>query len=170
MRRRAFSWALAAVIGLIAVSLLSAAAVADGGGSGGAPKSLTHHFPLGSQTLSRTNTAGAGGSATATGRAAPTTAHGGSTATPHRPRTQAVRGSGGHGISPILLALVIPLLVVVALLGRVAIRKSRRTVRPRPSRRPLRLTRSTAGARWAYVDKDDVDRKPPPLPLRRRAK
>jgi hypothetical protein len=154
MRRRAFSWALAAVIGLIAVSLLSgAAAVADSGGSSGAPKSLTHHFPLGSHTLSRTKTAAAGGSAT-----------------PHRPRTQPVRRSGGHGISPILLALVIPLLVVVALLGRVAIRKSRRTVRPRPGRRPLRSTRSTAGARWAYVDKDDVDRKPPPLPLRRRAK
>ena len=170
MRRRAFSWALAAVIGLIAVSLLSAAAVADSGGSSGAPKSLTHHFPLGSHTLSRTRTAAAGGSAATTGRAAPTTAHGGSTATPHQPRTQPVRRSGGHGINPILLALVIPLLVVVALLGRVAIRKSRRTVRPRPSRRPPRLTRSTAGARWAYLDTDDVERKPPPLPLRRRAK
>ena len=105
MRRRAFSWALAAVIGLIAVSLLSAAAVADSGGSSGAPKSLTHHFPLGSHTLSRTRTAAAGGSATTTGRAAPTTAHGGSTATPHQPRTQPVRRSGGHGINPILLAL-----------------------------------------------------------------
>jgi hypothetical protein len=159
VRRPAVSWALAAAIGLIALSLMSGAAIASSSGPTGAPKSLTHHFPLGTQTLSRTNTAPAGGSATARR----------STGSPHRRRTQPERRLGGHSVGSILVLLVIPVLVVVALLSRVAIRKSRRTV-PRVKRRPLRLTRSTAGARWAYVDKDDVERKPPPLPLRRPGK
>jgi hypothetical protein len=169
MRRRAFSWALAALLGVIAVSLLSGPAAADGGGSSGAPKSLTHRFPLGSHTLSRTNTAPVGGAATTPHQAAPTTPHGASTA--HQRRIpQLVRKSGRYPLSSILLALVIPLLVVVALLSRVAIRKSRRTVRRRSRRRTPRLTRSAAGARWADVDEDDLERKPPPLPLGRRAK
>jgi hypothetical protein len=170
MKRRAFSRALAVVIGLIAVSLPTTAAAADNGGSASAPKSLTHHFPLGSKTLSRTKTVSGGGSAPARHRATPTTPRAGSTATPQGPRTQPVRRPGGHTVSSILLALVIPVLILVAILSRAAIRRSRRTVQPGASRRLLRLSRSTAGARWAEVDTDDVERKPPPLPLRRRGK
>jgi hypothetical protein len=173
MSRRAARLALAAVIGLIALSLLTGAAAGDGGGSNGAPKSLTHHFPLGSQSLSRTKTAPAGGSATTRRRTLPTRRHGGSAATPHQHRRrQPAHRQGGHGVSAVLFLLVIPVLIVAALVARVAIRRSRRTARrhARGRGRPYRPTRSTSHARWAYVDKDEIERQAPSLPVRRRSK
>jgi hypothetical protein len=170
MKRRASRLALAAAIGLIALSLLGQAAVGDSGGSHGAPKSLTHHFPLGTQTLSHTTTASTRGSATTPNGASATTPHRGSTATPHRARTTpAARRHDGHGTSSALFLLVVPVVVVGALL----IRRSRATGprhrdRPRARRRPARSTRSTTHARWAYEDVDEFEHKPPPLPLRRR--
>jgi hypothetical protein len=157
MRRRTYNLALAAVIGLIALSLLSGAAAADSGGSTGAPKSLTHHFPLGTQTLSPTKTAG--GSTTSPHRATPTAPRGGSAATP--------RKHGADGVGSVLFLLAIPVVIAVALLSRAAIHNSRRKAR-RSSRRPIGWTRSAAGARWAYVDKDEVERTAPPLPVRQR--
>jgi hypothetical protein len=64
MKRRAVRLALATAIGLITLSLLAGAAAGHSGGSNGAPKSLTHHFPLGTQTLSHTRSAPAHGPAT----------------------------------------------------------------------------------------------------------
>jgi hypothetical protein len=168
--RRSSRLALAAAIGLIALSSQTGAAAADSGGSNGAPKSLTHHFPLGSQTLSHTQTAR--GAATTPQHAPTTTPQRGSTATPAAPRTTpAAPQHGSHGTSSALFLLVIPVLIVAALLIRAVRRRGRRD-RPRArvrGRRPARWTRSdSSGARWAYQNTDEVDRQAPPLPVRKR--
>ena len=168
MNRRARSLAVAAAIGLIALSLMSGVASADDGGSKGAPKSLTHRFPLGSHTLSHTKTAPAARSAT-TPRAGPattprvgpaTTPSGGAattpraapTTTPHRHATAPTTGKHSHGGIPSLALLVlIPVLIVLAVVGSV-----------------VRFLRSPNGARWADLDQDEVEREPPSLPVRRR--
>ena len=169
MRRLATTLTLAAVTGLIVLSLLGGAASGDSGAADGAPKALTHHFPLGTQTLSHSKTAPSHGSTTGTRRVTPTTPG----ATAHRSRaSQPARRHGGHGFSPVLFLLAIPVLIGAALLGRVAIRDSRRGSRRRAHARPTpaRSTRLTAHSRWAYEDADERERTAPPLPVRPRGK
>jgi hypothetical protein len=211
MRRRLLGLAVAAAIGPISLTLPSGAAAAGGGGSAGA---LTHQFPLGTQTLSRSTTA-AGGAST-------TTSHQPSAATPHRPvaaapatHTSTHTGTSTHGgILALALLGLIGVVIAVALLTRAVIRRSRRVVprgrheispalvpllsplfrydqsryawvlrgigrwfgpvlrlrQPaRVRRRSGQIIRSVApGARWSYEPEpeDDVERAPPPLPIR----
>jgi hypothetical protein len=186
MKRRACSLAVAAAIGLLTLSLLGGAAAGDSGGSSGAPPSLTHHFPLGTQTLSPAKTAPARGAATTPGAAPSTTPSGSPATTPQRNSATPPRGAPAttlhrHGATPatgkrthggilgVALLAVIPALIVLALLGRVLVRRSRRTgsrdhagdgdraLVPAPDG-------ATGGARWGFVDKEDVE--PPSLPVR----
>jgi hypothetical protein len=208
MKRRAPSLALAAAIGLIALLFLSQAAAGDSGGSAGP---LIHQFPLGTQTLSRSTTAAAGGSTT--------TSHGVPATTLHRPATAApaTHKRTRTGIPTLAVLALIGALIAVALLTRAVIRSSRRRVprgrheispalerllsplfrydpqryalvlrgigrrfgpvlHRRPPvgarRRPGRIMRSDGpGARWSYEPEpgDDIERAPPPLPIRARS-
>jgi hypothetical protein len=208
MRRLMLGLARVAAIGLISLPFLFGAAADD---SVGSTAPLTHHFPLGGHTLSRSTTAAAGGSTTTSREASATT--------PHRPvaSAPATHRSTHTGIpSPALLALI-PILIAVALLIRAVIRGSRRRVprgrheisptlvrllaplfrydqrryawvlrgigsrfgpvlrRRQPARlrgRSGRIVRSGGpGATWTYerVPDDDIERGPPPLPIRARS-
>jgi O-antigen/teichoic acid export membrane protein len=143
MKPRALRVVLAAAIGLTALSLPNAAGAADAGPSTNPAAPLINHFPLGTQTLSRTTTPTAGRGAANPQRGSQTTPHRASTAMPHQHGT-APGNPSARGVSFVLLLLAIPALIVVALLSRVAIRKSRRTARHRARvrRRPDRLMRS----------------------------
>ena len=138
MKRRACSLALAAAIGLLALSLLGGAAAGDSGGSTGAPPVLTHRFPLGTHTLSHTKTAPArgaaasttpsGGSTTTSQRNSATTPRGAPATTSHRHGAAPVTTTRTHGGVPgVALLAVIPALIILALLGRVLVRRSHRT-------------------------------------------
>jgi HAMP domain-containing protein len=172
MKRRAVRLALAAAIGLITLSLLAGAAAGHSGGSTGPAGPLTHRFPLGTQTLSHTTSAPARGPATTPHRRSAPTPRGASAAASHRRGTaQAVHKHGAHGAGSLLFLLALPVLIVVALLSRRAIRRSRRPVPPRARvrHRAARITPSTLpGARWAFEDKDELERMPPSLPIRPR--
>jgi len=126
MKRRAPSLALAAAIGLIAVSLLSQAAAGDSGGSG----PLTHQFPLGTQTLSRSTTAASGGSTTTSPGVSATTPHRPATAAPatHKRTAPAAHKRTGTGIPTRAVLALIVALIAVALLTLAVIRSSRRRV------------------------------------------
>lgn len=169
MRPRLPGLVLAAVTGLIALSLPSQAVGAGGSTSPAAP--LIHHFPLGTQTLSHTTSARAGGSRTTHHRGSATPSQHAPAASAHRASTaQAARHHRRYGVLSILFVLTLPALVVAALLSRVAIRRSRRGTRrradvnhrPSPGPRPA--------ARWAFEDKDELERNRPPLPIRPRTK
>lgn len=222
MKPGALAQVLAAAIGLIALSPPSAAMAGHAAGSTNPAAPLINHFPLGTQTLSRTTTASAAGlamtghgasavtgqeaAATTQQRASATTPDRGSTATSHRHgRAQAGSTHGAHGVSSAIFLLAFPAIIIVGLLARMAIRKSRRPVLPsaggsrpphrirrgvalvarmairrprrpvlpsiRGRRRPRRIKRSVgASARWTYQDKDELEHKPPPLPIRPKTK
>jgi len=169
MKPRALGLVLAGAIGLIALSLPSGAAAGGAGGSTNPAAPLIHQFPLGTQTLSRTTTA-SGGSATTSHRASKTTPHAAPTATPHRHGTaHAAPKHGAPGVSSVLFLLALPGLIVVALLSRMAIRSSDRTVWPRAGvrRRPDRIMPTAAPAtRGEFEDEHELDREPPPRPVR----
>jgi hypothetical protein len=126
MKRRAPSLALAAAIGLIALLLLSQAAAGESGGSG----PLTHQFPLGTQTLSRSTTAAAGRSTTTSPGVSATTPHRPATAAPttHKPTAPATHKRTGTGIPTRAVLALIGALIAVALLTLAVIRSSRRRV------------------------------------------
>jgi hypothetical protein len=142
MKRRAPRLALAAAIGLIALLLLSQTAAGDSGGTG----PLTHQFPLGTQTLSRSTTAAGGGSTTTSpgasattpprpATAAPATPKPAASATPkpaasapHKPPAPATHKRTGTGIPTRAVLALIVALIAVAFLTLAVIRSSRRRV------------------------------------------
>lgn len=174
MRSRAFSLPVAAAIGLIALWFLTGFAAAAGGGTTGPAGPLTHRFPLGTQTLSQTKTAPAGGSATPQHRHSATTPRQVSTTASHRHRAaQTVPKHGAHSAGSLLFLLALPVLIIVALLSRMAIRRSRRPAPPpaRVRQRPARVTHATLpAARWAFEDREELERKAPSLPIRPKTK
>jgi hypothetical protein len=208
MRRGALGLARLVAIGLIALPLLFGAAAGDSIGS--AP-SLTHQFPLGTKTLSRSTTTATGGGSTTTSPAATAT-------TPQRPAgaaSAAHKRTDGAMPSPAVLALI-GAVIAVALLSWAVIRSSRRRAPRRRHEIPPALVRLLAplfrydqrryawvlrgigwrfgpvlrrrpparlrgrsgriirsgrpGATWSYerVPEDDIERGPPPLPIRAR--
>jgi hypothetical protein len=136
MRRGGLGLARFAAIGLIAVSLLLGAAAGD---SGGAAAPLTHQFPLGTKTLSRSTTTAAGGGSTTTSPAAPAT-------TPHRPAgaaSAAHKRTDGAIPSPTVLALI-GAVIAVALVSWAVIRGLGRRVPRRRHEIPPALVRLLA--------------------------
>jgi hypothetical protein len=130
MRRGGLGLARFVAIGLIAVSLLFGAAAGDSGGSA-AP--LTHQFPLGTKTLSRSTTTAANGGSTTTPTAAPVTTQQRPTAAASPTTQQRPTGAASSARtrtdsaipSPAVLALI-GAMIAVALLSWAVIRSSRR--------------------------------------------